>query len=218
MGLNQYINPDAYHPEVVAKAAAGEIAALRPDFLILRLGITLRDGNLDDADVAVARLESQGLVGYELFQLTTARMVLAFRRADQAAFQQALIAWLHGRRLYPGNWINSVLQESEFAAWLENVDPADLATPSVVHKPLTDEDRAYVRNLDAARLAAIHENLQWLREMGLTETVGELAKSYSLSAVNRDLQEATISSAHTDHPCIILVFDGDDYVGSFIAH
>jgi hypothetical protein len=219
MSLNDYIDPDAYHPEAVAEAAKGEIASLQPRLLIVRLGMALRDDNLIEADAAVARLEGHGLVGYALFQFSTARMILAYRRADQSAFYTALALWLGCRRQYPGNWINSVLQEPEFATWLAGVDPQELEPPPpAVPKELTEEDRAYVRDFETVRRAAINENLQWLREMGLTETVDELAQTYTLSFVNRDLREVTICR-QDDTPCIILAFDGEDnYLGSFLAH
>jgi hypothetical protein len=219
MSVEHYINPDHYHPDAVAAATAGEVSALPMQGLVLRLGIALRDGNLADADAVFEHPSKPYVVGHELFQLTTGRMFLAHKRNDRDAFFAALAEWLGGRRQYPGNWNNAVLQEQEFAPWLAAVDPQKLAPPPpTAPRQLTEEDRAYVRNFEAVRRAAIQENLQWLREMGLTESVDELAGSYALTFVNRELREATVCRKD-DAPCIIMAFDGDGtFVGSFLAH
>jgi hypothetical protein len=220
MTLTHYIDPDAYHPDAVARAVAGDLAELDPNLLIIRLGVALRDQDRMSAKAVLDRLEQEQMGGYMLYQVTTGRMIFAHLCNEKSAFDHALAAWLTGRQLYPGNWTTKILDEPELASWLADKDLAALVTPIVWPKPepLTAEDRAYVKNFDLVRLAAINENLQWLREMGLTDTVEDLAQSYTLASINRHLREANLSR-HDDYPDIILAFDEDGrFVGSFLAH
>jgi hypothetical protein len=112
--LDQFLDPAHYHSDAVAAAETAPLATLSTSLLVIRVAIDLRHGRNADATLALKALANSGPVGYQLFQMTTGAMIVAYKTNDKAAFDRALDAWLAGRRQYPGNWINSLLDVPEF--------------------------------------------------------------------------------------------------------
>jgi hypothetical protein len=216
--VDRYLNPDAYHPDALATAIAGRIDELSPLMLSIRVCYEMTHGTSAAAEVAVQRLRSHRPGGYALFQLTTAALILARRGGDRGIFISALDDWLAGRAQHPENWANDVLDAGEFAEWLADVDPERLVPPVPAATVLTDEDRTWVKAFATARLQAVIENLEWLRDMQIDGTPGDIASQYELTAVDRHLCEATMSGAD-GLPDITLAFQPDGtFSGSFLSH
>jgi hypothetical protein len=75
-----------------------------------------------------------------------------------------------------------------------------------------------VQDFDAARLLAVTENLEWIREMQINGTVDEIVAQYQLTYVSREICEATMSGSD-DLPDITLTLEPDgSYRGSFLSH
>ena len=216
--LDDFLNPAHYHANAVAAAATADLNALDPQLLIIRLAIELRRGHTAEAAKALKALAATAPASHNLFQMTSGAMILAYQTNDKAAFDQALEAWLAARQQFPANWLNTLLDVPEFAAWLAGIDPSRLAPPVITPPPLTDEDRAFVTDLEGATVAAVAENLEWLREMGFDASVAAIAKDYRLGDVNIELREATLFG-DGDLPSLIIVLHEDgSFDRSFIAH
>jgi hypothetical protein len=217
--LDRFIDPVNYHPEAVINAARGNIADIDAGLLIIRLGVELYSGNRAGAQAAIKRLEADGRQGYELFQLMTAKLISALWTDDETVIKAALEAWLAARLLSPGNWFHEVLKAPELAPYCAQIEPAKLETPVLARYKVTKADRALVKNLDAARIQAVTENLEWLSEMGMTGSVKSIAKAYRIIHANQHLREVTLGCNNDDWPDLIVALDGDGAVlGSFIAH
>jgi hypothetical protein len=216
--IERYLNADAYHPDAVATARVGSLADLTAQMLIVRL---CDDFTRDDKAAAERTLHARAadaFVGYARFQFDTARLIMARRRDDRDAFMSALDSWLTARLMFPGNWSTDVLDATEFAPWLADIDPARLAPPVPPSTELTDEDRAWVQDIAAARRLAVAENLEWIRELQIEGTVDEISSQYQLTYVSREICEATISGSD-DLPDITLTLEPDgSYRGSFLSH
>jgi hypothetical protein len=216
--LSQVLNPDAYLDAFDTKRH--EIDEMPAGLLIARLTVALREDELITAEEVLIRLRKMSLVGYESFQLATASMWVAARLGDAAAFDRSLNTWLYGRRKFPTNWNSDVLLAPEFAPFLATVDPERLIPPPPPKpKAITKAERSFVADLVECRLCAVEDNLQWLREMGITNPASSLAKRYRLIAVNIGLGEATFRSKDDNLPDLIAALDNDgNYTSSFIAH
>jgi hypothetical protein len=215
--IDRFLNPDAYHSDAVASASSGDIVTLSPDFLIIRLCVELRKNNISAIQVILQRMRKLKYVGYQLFQVTTARMIIAFRQHNKAAFMLALEAWLDGRHATPQNWDNKVLEQAEFQDWLLEVDPAKLEEPKLVVAQLTKEDRAFVKNQDEIALKSVLENMEWLVPPDSNMKPEKIARSYKLASFNQHLREARFSSTE-DFPDLILALDeAGNFLGSFIS-
>ncbi len=216
--LDHFIDPANYHPDAVADAGRGEVVDVAPGLLLIRLGIELHKGNSAGAHAAVARLGADHRQGYELFQLLTAEIILALWSKDEAAIQSALDAWLDARKRYPGNWLDGLLEARELAPYVAKLDPAKLALPDIKPPAITPADRAMIKDLDAARVQAVTENLTYLRDLGVTGSVTAIAKAYHISFANRHLREITVS-AKADWPDLVIALDEKGVcIGSFISH
>jgi hypothetical protein len=217
--LNRYIDPANYHPDAVLNAAKSNVADVDPGLLIIRLGIELHSGNRAGANAAIKRLEADGRQGHELFQLMTAKLILALWTNDETGIMEALNAWLDARLLAPENWHNDVLNAPELAPYHAKIDPIKLAPQAALRYAVTAADHALVSDLDAARVQAVTENLIWLREMGMAGTVKSIAATYQITHANHHLREVTLGSNKDDWPDLIVALDENGTAtGSFIAH
>ncbi len=216
--LDRFIDPANYHPDAVANAGKGAVAEIDPNLLIIRLGTELHRGNRAGAEEAIMRLEGDDRGGHDLFQMMTGKLILALWTKDDAVIMAALKAWLDARRPLPHNWFHELLDAPELARHVAKLDPAELALPGTKLYRVTEADRAIVKDLEAARVQAVTENLQWLREMGITGTVKAMAKTYRITHANQHLREITLSGKD-DWPDLIVAADENGAVlGSFIAH
>ncbi len=214
----RFIDPANYHPDAVADASRGEVADVARGLLLIRLGYELHRGNDANANAAVKRLEADNRHGYELFQLLTAKIILALWSKDETAIHAALDAWLNARNLYPDNWSDDVLEASELVSYVATVGPAKRTLPTIEPSAITRADRALVNDLDAACVQAVTENLGHLRELGITGSVRALARGYDISFANHDLREVTLSATE-DWPDLVITLDEQGTIlGSFIAH
>jgi hypothetical protein len=216
--LNRFIDPANYHPDAVANAGLAAVADVEPYWLIIRLGIALHGGDRQAAEAVLRRLDADNRQGHELFQVVTAKLILALESADSASILSALDVWLDARKSAPGNWRNEVLDAPELAPYIAGVNPEKLVPPAIKRVRITKADRAMVRDLDAACIQAVTENLEWLRPLGVTGSVKAIAKSYRIVYANRVLREVTLCSSK-DWPDLIVALDAQGAVlGSFIEH
>jgi hypothetical protein len=216
--INKFLNPDSYHPEVVARACRHEIDELTSSLRILRLCFEVRKGDLNTATSVVNHLMKQPPLGYELFQLTTARMIIARTKNDKAAFMLALEAWLQGRSETPANWDDTVLKTPEFKTWLAEVEPDRLKPVTVELEKMSDEDMSFVKDADAIPIKAVLANLEWLRQMNFIDTPEVIAKQFHLTHVNRYLKEATFDHKGDGPGFTIALDENGNYVDSFLSH
>ncbi len=216
--LDRFIDLANYHPDAVAEAGKGAVADTESGLLIIRLGMELHRKNRPAAEQAIARLEDENRQGYELFQLLTAKIILALWAKDDSEIVTALDAWLEARRTMQGSWRHDALEAPELAPHLAQIDPVRLALPEVMKTKVTKADRALIKDLDAARKQAVAENLIWLREAGVSGTITSIAKAYRITYANHHLREVTLS-AKEDWPDLVIALDKDGaLLGSFIAH
>jgi hypothetical protein len=83
---------------------------------------------------------------------------------------------------------------------------------------LSHEDRKFVKDQEQVCLKAVFENVEWLREMNITETPEEIARTYRLVYLNRHLREASFESDQ-DFPSFTVALDeGGNFLGSFLDH
>jgi hypothetical protein len=216
--LHRFIDPANYHPDAVANAALGTVSDVELHWLIIRLGIALHAGDRQVAEAAVRRLDADNRQGHELFQVVTAKLILALESANRAAILSALDVWLDARRTAPGNWRNEVLDAPELTPYITGMDPAKLAPPVRKRFVVTKEHRAMVRDIEAAREQAVTENLEWLRPLGVTGSVKAIARSYRIVHASPELREVTLES-RKGWPDLTVSLNADGLViGSFISH
>jgi hypothetical protein len=216
--LDRFLNPDSYHPEAVARVCQSEVNELATSLSIVRLCVELRKSDMDTATTVVNHLMKQPPLGYELFQLTTARMIIARTKNDKAAFIHALDAWLKGRAETPANWDDKILNVSAFQPWLSEVDPDKLKPVKVEFEKMSDEDLSFVKDADAIPLKAVLANLDWLRQMNFIDTPEVIAKQFHLTHVNRYLKEATFDHSGDGPGFTIALDENGNYVYSFLSH
>jgi hypothetical protein len=96
--ISRFLNSDHYSPDVVKQVSETGIAELKSSLGIVRLCFEMTNNRIDIAEAVAQRLMKQQYLGYELFQLTTARMIIACYKNDKNAFLLALKAWLNGRK------------------------------------------------------------------------------------------------------------------------
>jgi hypothetical protein len=205
-----------YAAEALQLVRDAPLDTLTETQLVLRLVIALESDVSAAAKIVVAEMDKRHFVGFEAFQATTGKMLVAAETNDALAFQEAFAAWQEGRKKYPGNWQDALLKADAFAPFLPEgfVLPA---APIPEHR-LSAADRKMLRQPKAAIRRAVEENLGWLRDMGCAGTAAELAASYSLVSVNRHLREATVSSSQ-QAPDLTIAFDEKgQMLGSFISH
>jgi hypothetical protein len=223
--LFRYFNPDFYSPETRAEAEQGALETLEARLLLVRLALELRQKDLAMVTRALSLLEAMPLSGFRLFERITARMIASFMLDDKAAFLVAVDAWLQGYEADRANFNRCILQQPEFALWLSGAEQTRIrqaltsSDPLPLPLPLSVEDHTLVRDIDAVRLAAVNENLEWLqREVSIFGSPELLAREYRLHSVNHSLREASFVAA-ADIPGITVVLDPQGNVeGSFLSH
>jgi hypothetical protein len=216
--IGRFLNPDSYSAQVVEEVRQVETAKLTTSWGIVRLCFELRNNDVRAAEVIINQLMKEPPFGYELFQLTTARMIIARQKNDNAAFVLALDAWLKGRRKTPQNWDDRVLEEISFQGWLADVDPKKLKPRTVRGHKISGDDISFVKHAAHIPLKAVLENLEWLREMKITETPEEIAQTYKLFSLNRHLREASFESTKGFPGITVALDEGGNFTGSFLAH
>jgi hypothetical protein len=216
--IDRFLNPDNYHAVAMSNAARGDIDDVNSGLLILRLCLELRKASTDGAERVVERILSSQPRGYELFQVTTAQMVIARFKNDKSGFTIALDAWLNGRSETPANWDDGVLREPAFQTWLAEVDPDKLKPVQVEVRKLSNEDLSFVQDADAIPLKAVLANLEWLRQMNFVGTPEDIAKQFQLTYVNRYLKEATFDHEGDGPGFTVALDDKGNYVDSFLSH
>jgi hypothetical protein len=226
--LLRYFNPDFLDTALKAEAGSAELGSLDARLLSVRLQLELRRRDFGAAQNVLRLLETMPLGVDRAFDVATARLVIAQMQNDKPAFMVALGAWLTRRAKNPDPdvWNQVVLEQPEIADWLAEVDPARIAPLPQCPVEITAEDRAFIKDLDidAACLAAVTENREWLdREVLIFGSPGALARQYRLFSVNRRNgagdSEAMVVADGSDLPSFILVLDGQGrFKSSFIAH
>jgi hypothetical protein len=216
--IDQFFNPDFYHPDAVSNAAHGDLAEMNTSLLILRLCLELRKETTVDAERVVKYLVTRQPQGYGHFQFTTAQMMIAARNNNKSEFMLALDAWLKGRAETPANWDDIVLQEPAFQPWISEIDPEKLKPVPVEIKQMSDEDLSFVQDAEAIPLKAVLANLEWLRQMNFAGEPEEIAKQFQLTHVNRHLKEATFDHQGDGPGFTVALDDKGNYVDSFLSH
>jgi hypothetical protein len=208
--LEHFFDPAAYHADALTTAAAAEIATLSVDLALVRLCLAFRDGARADAGAVLRHLEASDPLGRALFLVRTARIHHAAPALDR---------WLDDWQRFPANWSADVLEASGVKPLAAGLSPERLRAPVATMPALTKADCAFVKGLKSAIRAAVMENLEWLRTWEPTASPAAIAARYHLAAVNRDLNEATLSVAVGELPDLILACDENGkMLGSFIAH
>jgi hypothetical protein len=216
--ISRFLNSDHYSPDVVKQVSETGIAELKSSLGIVRLCFEMTNNRIDIAEAVAQRLMKQQYLGYELFQLTTARMIIACYKNDKNAFLLVLKAWLNGRKKTPQNWDNRVLEEPVLQKWLSEIDPKKLKPPELRKHNMSDDDFSFVKNVDGIPLKAVLENLEWLRQMQINDAPEDMAKTYRLVRLNRKLREAGFTS-NKDFPDFTAALDENgNFIGSFLDH
>jgi hypothetical protein len=216
--VSRFLNSDHYSSDVVKQVSETRIAELKSSLGIVRLCFELTNNRIDIAEAVAQHLMKQQFLGYELFQMTTARMIIACYKNDKIAFLLALEAWLKGRKRTPQNWDSRVLEEPTLQNWLSEIDPKKLKIPPLRKHNMSDDDFSFVKNVDGIALKAILENLEWLRQMQINDAPEDMAKTYRLVQLNRHLREAGFTS-DKDFPDFTAALDEDgNFIGSFLDH
>jgi hypothetical protein len=96
--VSGFLNSDYYSPDVVLQVSQAHIGELKSSLGIVRLCFKMTNNRIDVAEAVALKLMKQPILDYELFQLTTARMIIACYKNDKNAFLLALKAWLNGRK------------------------------------------------------------------------------------------------------------------------
>jgi hypothetical protein len=216
--LHRHVDPANYHPDTVADAKVGPVAAVGPNLLIIRLAVALDEGNRLEAEAALQRLDAENRQAHELFQVVTAKLILALESADSTIILSALDTWLEARKTAPGSWRNEVLEVPELAPYIAGIDPAKLAPPASKRFVVTRAHRAMVHDIDAARIQVVTENLEWLRPLGVTGSVKDIARSYRIVHANPELREVTLESRKCWPDLTISLDVQGSVIGSFISH
>jgi hypothetical protein len=226
--LLRYFNPDFLDVDLKIEAGSAELGSLDARLLSVRLQLELRRRDFGAALSVLRTLESMPLGVDRLFEVATARLVIAQMQNDKHAFMIALDAWLAERAKNPNPdvWNHVVLEQPEIADWLSEVDAARIAPLPRRPVAISTEDLAFIHDLeiDVVCLAAVAENREWLdREVLIFGSPEVLAKQYRLFSVDRRTDggdsEAIVIADGSDMPSFILVLDGDgQFKGSFIAH
>jgi hypothetical protein len=216
--INSYLNPASYSEAAVAEARSADLNSLPSGLRLIRLMTALQDGDADAAGATLAALETEGLVGYELFQLRTAALLIAVRQDSKTRFDAALDAWLAGRAAYPVNWNDDVLDAPEFADWLTDFDRSRLFRKPVKVPKMTKDELTFVKDLSFCITRAVQDNVDWLRQIDAKSSIADMIDKYRLVAVNLDLKEATLDGRGKLPDLIVALDDRGGYAGSFLAH
>jgi hypothetical protein len=205
-------------PEVINKVRAASVDELEGNLLIIRMLIELRAKNIGALQSLFDKILLDPPRGYEMYQVMTARLIVAYWNNDKAEFLRLADLWLDGSRTWRGNWNLAVLEVEEFKPWFSSMDEKLVVLKPLAPREITAEDRAFIKDERGFLLAALKENLAHFRAMNLKGNASSLAKQYHISSVNRDLREITFD-AEGDLPGLIVALDTDgNFAGSFIAH
>ncbi len=210
--LSALFDPDAYLPALVA-VCRSPVSTEAPNNV--RLVVAIADRDVATARAVLAALENNPPVGYALFQLTTAAMVVAAWANDRADFDDALDDWIAGRAAYRQSWRDDVLDVPEFASFLGDFDRDRLLLAPEPEEPV---DLAMLRDPVSGIAKAVDENFEWLEQIIPDTAAATMATHYNVVHTNAHLREVTIG-ANNDWPHIIIAVDDDGgFVGSFLAH
>jgi hypothetical protein len=216
--LNANFNPEHYLPEVIAKARLISLDQLEGNLLIIRMIIELRAKNLSALEPVITKILLDPPSGYQMYQVMTARMIVAHWKNDKAEFLRLTDLWLDGRRSWRSNWNSEVLEVKEFKPWLSEMNPKRFELDPVAPRKITADDSAFIKDEKGFLLAALKENIEHFRAMAIKGSVATLAKKYYVSHVNQQLREIMFD-AEGDLPGLIVALDADrNFAGSFIAH
>lgn len=213
-----YLDPADYSPEAIAAARAGQPAELNTDLKIVRLTCALKDNDLQASQDILALLESDELAGNALFKARTGALFVAARQGDQNAFDRALASWMAGRDMWPGNWIDEVLNAPELLPMLSALHPALIKQREAAKQTLSKAQLGFVKDLGFIIMRAVRDNLQWLRAKEPNGVMADLTDRYRLIAVDLDLCEITLQGKNGLPDLIVALDKNGAYAGSFIAH
>ena len=216
--LHQFFNLEHYHSEVVASASKARISDAPSHWLIVRLVVALQADNRADASAVLQRLDAEERGGHDLFLIKTAHLIIAIESANLPACRSALEDWLTARAAFPGNFIDHVVDAPELADIVTKADREAMVLPDTKRPIITKADRALIADFAAGREQAIIENLEWLRQMNVVDTVEAIAKSYRITFANHHLREITICSNKGWPDIIIAVDEAGVIIGSFLSH
>ena len=218
MKVGGHVNPNAYHPEVVASASITSPLDVPSHWLIVRLVVALNANNRADAEAVLKRLDAERRGGHDLFLIKTAHFIIAIESANLLTRRTALEDWLTARAAFQGNFMDHVFDAPELADIVTKADREGMALPDAKRPIVTKADRALIADFAAGRALAVAENLKWLRQMGVTGTVKAIAKTYRITFANHHLREITISSNKGWPDIIIAVNEAGAMIGSFLSY
>jgi hypothetical protein len=216
--LDAHFNPGHYLPEAVANARGASLDQLEGSLLIIRMIIELRAKNLSALEPVIAKIVLNPPGGRELYQVMTARLIVAWWKSDKTEFLRLAGLWLDGRRSWRGNWNSDVLEIDEFKPWLSEMNPKLFELEPLAPPKATAEDRAFIKDEKGFLLAALTQNLKHLRAMDIKGPAASLAKKYRVAHVSQNLREITFD-AQGDLPGLVVALNADGtFAGSFISH
>jgi hypothetical protein len=216
--IHTYLDPADYSTEAVAAARAGQPAELNSDLKIVRLACALEDNDLQASQDMLTLLEKDELAGNALFKARTGALFVAARQGDQNAFDRALALWMTGRDMWPGNWIDEVLNAPELLPMLPTLHPALVKQREAAKQTLSKAQLGFVKDLGFTIMRAVRDNLEYLRAVEPKGTMADLSDRYRLIAVDLDLCEATLQGRNGLPDLIVALDEKGAYRGSFIAH
>lgn len=199
-------------------ARKANISDVPAHWLIVKLVAAVNANNRADAVAVLQRLDADQYGGHDLFLIRTAHLILAVQDGNSSAIRGALEDWLAARSTAPENFHDQVVDAPELADVVTDIDRTAMKHQPRARVVITKSDRALVADLADARIQAVTENLEWLRQMGVTGTVKAIAKRYRISFANHHLREVTISSSKEWPDIIIAVDDAGAVMGSFLSH
>jgi hypothetical protein len=173
--LDANFNPEHYHPEAVERVRASDLGLLDTSALVLRMIIELRAHDLAALQTTIAKIVLNRPAGYEMYQLITARMIIAYWKNDKAEFTRLTDLWLDGRRAHPGNWSTAVLGVKEFKPWLSEIEPSKFDVEFQAPPEITAEQRALIKDEKGYLRKALRENLEHIRAINIKLSVASLA-------------------------------------------
>jgi hypothetical protein len=216
--ISPVLDPASYADTAIAAACEGDVAAMGVDLLVIRLLCALRDTDMPSVLSLLDRLESLEPVGYVLCQVCTVSLLVAADKGDQSAFTHALDHWLQGRRQFPTNWNDTILDAPELQPFLRDYDRSALELTPVAPPVMNRAEKTFIRDIAAVVGASVRDNLVHLRGLGVTASADAIARTYRLVSVSLDLREGLLSS-RKDYPDLVATLDeAGGYAGSFIAH
>jgi hypothetical protein len=212
------LDPGLYSESAQSASQEGNVADISPDLLGVRIAIEISQGLHDAARLTLSELLKREPVGHLLFRARTAGLYLAAANGESEGMQAAVEAWLTDQARFPVNFETDVLKDPMLLESGIDIDLQALTEPGEAAAELTDADKMLIGDLEAVRTKAVAENMEWLVSWRPNFSRAEMARTYSLFAVNRELFEATLTSSDC-LPDLIAAFDETwNFQSAFIAH